>query len=100
MEDKQESRIEILDRLAKKWGSKDFIQSFDEFCTFYDSKAITTLVYLAMVDYNKQDYFKKSIDKLEIKRLIEKYDNDLKKSTAHYQLPRKFTVDEWCEENL
>jgi hypothetical protein len=100
MENKQESRIEILDRLSKKWGSKDNIQTFDEFCMFYDSKAITTLVYMAMDDYNRQDYFKKVIDNSKIKDIIEKYDSDLKNSTMHYQFPRKFTIEEWLEENL
>lgn len=32
-----ESRIQILDRLARKFGKKDNISSFEEFVRFYES---------------------------------------------------------------
>ena len=50
-----ESRIQILDRLSKKWGAKDSVENFDEFCKFYNSQAILQLVYIAMAEYVKQE---------------------------------------------
>jgi len=50
-----ESRIQILDRLSVKWGKKDEVKNFDEFCKFYNSAAITQLVYIAMHEYARQE---------------------------------------------
>lgn len=50
-----ESRIQILDRLSVKWGKKDDVKNFDEFCKFYNSDAITQLVYIAMHEYARQE---------------------------------------------
>ena len=50
-----ESRMQILDRLSVKWGKKDEVKNFDEFCKFYDSDSITQLVYIAMHEYARQE---------------------------------------------
>lgn len=99
MENRLESRIQILDKLSKKWGEKDGIVNFKEFCEYYNSDAILQLVYLAMGEYDRQNT-RSMYSKFEFEKLIEKYDSDLRNSTSHYQLPRKFTVEEWCKENL
>lgn len=52
-----ESRIQILDRLSRKWGAKDSIENFKEFCQFYNADAIEQLVYIAMLDYVRQEKF-------------------------------------------
>lgn len=59
-----ESRIQILDRLSKKWGKQDRIETFDEFCKMYNAEAITQLVYIAMHEYAKQeiDFFESKKD--------------------------------------
>jgi hypothetical protein len=51
-----ESRIQILDRLSKKWGQRvnPLVENFDDFCVCFDSKAILQLVYMAMAEYSKQ----------------------------------------------
>lgn len=99
MEAKLESRVEILDRLAKKFANKNYIETFSDFCTYFNPDAITQLVRIAMQEYELQT-IKSMKSKLQVKKLIERYDLDLKNSTAHYQLPRKFTVEEWCGENI
>jgi hypothetical protein len=50
-----ESRIQILDRLAIKFGKKDNISSFEEFVRFYESSAVTMLVYQAMIVHSRQE---------------------------------------------
>jgi len=47
--------MQILDRLSVKWGKKDDVKNFDEFCKFYSSDAITRLVYIAMHEYARQE---------------------------------------------
>lgn len=51
-----ESRIQILDRLSKKWGQKvnPLVENFDDFCVCFDSEQIMQLVYMAMSEYSKQ----------------------------------------------
>lgn len=49
-----ESRIQVLDRLARKYGKRDQITSFEHFVDFYDAKAVTMLVYQAMFVYSNQ----------------------------------------------
>lgn len=48
------SRIEILDQLAIKWGSKDGVESFEDYCQFYSWDAIITLVMVAMQEIELQ----------------------------------------------
>lgn len=48
------SRIEILDQLAIKWGGKDGVQSFEDYCQFYSWDAIITLVMIAMQEIELQ----------------------------------------------
>lgn len=50
-----ESRIQILNRLARKFGKRDNIISFEEFVKFYDAKAVTMLVYQAMIVHSRED---------------------------------------------
>jgi len=51
-----ESRIQILDRLSKKWGQRvnPLIESFEDFCVCFESEAVLQLVYMAMAEYSKQ----------------------------------------------
>jgi len=49
-----ESRIEILDRLAKKHGNKDGINDFTEFIHFYSAEAVIMLTRIAMAEYARQ----------------------------------------------
>jgi hypothetical protein len=69
-----ESRIQILDRLSIKWGKKDEVKDFDEFCKFYNSDAITQLVYIAMHEYSRQEIrlreAKEADDNWEEKQII------------------------------
>jgi hypothetical protein len=55
------SRIQILDRLSKKWGEKDGITNFSEYCDFYNSEAILKLVYQAMEQYAQQEIKRKQL---------------------------------------
>jgi hypothetical protein len=52
------TRIQILDRLSKKWGRKiePTCNNFDDFCIYFDSEAILILVYAAMSEYAKQHH--------------------------------------------
>lgn len=52
---KQESRIQILDRLSKKLGKKDGVKNWKEWVAYYDFEAVTLLVYQAMMEYATQD---------------------------------------------
>lgn len=106
MENKQESRIEILDRLSKKWGSKHNIQTFDEFCMFYDSKEITTLVYLAMAEYERQT-IRTMYSKSQVIKLINKFNDEVTiggKSELKDKYMGELTYPEiqqkWIEENI
>jgi len=60
-----ESRIQILDRLSKKWGQKTnpLVENFDDFCICFDHKAITQLVYIAMREYENQWFEKRKKNK-------------------------------------
>ena len=52
-----ESRIQILDRLARKWSRNNpeciAVDTFDEWLLYYDSEATIKLVYIAMQEYAK-----------------------------------------------
>jgi len=48
------SRIEILDQLAIKWGGKDGVESFEDYCQFYSWDAIISLVMIAMQEIELQ----------------------------------------------
>ena len=52
---RMESRIQILDRLAKKWSRNNpeciAVDTFDEWLLYYDSEATIKLVYIAMQEY-------------------------------------------------
>lgn len=53
-----ESRIEILDRLAKKWSSKENctpVHDFEQWLSIYDADATIQLVYIAMQEYANQE---------------------------------------------
>lgn len=50
-----ESRIQVLDRLARKYGKRDQITSFEHFVDFYDAKAVVMLVYQAMIAHSNQE---------------------------------------------
>lgn len=51
-----ESRIQILDRLSKKWGQKTnpLVENFDDFCVCFAPEHIMQLVYMAMAEYSSQ----------------------------------------------
>jgi len=51
-----ESRIQILDRLSKKWGQRvnPLVENFEDFCFCYNPRAILDLVYMAMSEYQRQ----------------------------------------------
>lgn len=53
-----ESRVEILDRLAKKWSRNNpeciAVETFEEWLIYYDYNATLRLLYIAMNDYAKQ----------------------------------------------
>lgn len=53
-----ESRVEILDRLAKKWSRHNPecipVETFEEWLIHYDYDATIRLLYIAMGDYVKQ----------------------------------------------
>ena len=51
---KKESRVEILDRLAKKVGGKDGVETFEDFLVRYNSDAVIILVRQAMAEYSRQ----------------------------------------------
>lgn len=50
--DDMESRMQILDRCAKKFANAD---NFEEFCLFYDRDSIIQLVYHAMNQHSIQE---------------------------------------------
>lgn len=51
-----ESRIQILDRLSKKWGQRvnPLVENFDDFCICFTSEQIMQLVYIAMHEHSLQ----------------------------------------------
>lgn len=50
-----EKRIEILDRVAKRFGEKKGIGNFKEFIEFMDSESVIAIVRIAMADYALQE---------------------------------------------
>ena len=52
------SRIKILDKLSKKWGSRvsSTIKTFEDFCMECSHDAVLRLVYEAMAEYGKEWY--------------------------------------------
>jgi hypothetical protein len=58
MESKNESRIQILDRLSKKWSRNNPstipVNSFKEWLMIYDYEATIQLVYIAMQEYKNR----------------------------------------------
>lgn len=106
MENKLESRIQILDRLSKKWGEKDSVENFTEFCMLYNPEAITQLVYLAMAAYDRQT-IKSMYSKSEVVKLIKKFDKEVTiggtselKSKYMGELTYPEIQDKWIEENI
>ena len=106
MENKQESRIEILDRLSKKWGEKDSVINFKEFCEYYDSDAMLQLVYLAMSEYERQGT-KQMYSRSQVIHLINKFDDEATiggkselKHKYHAILTYPEIKEKWIEENI
>nr|WP_298657101.1 hypothetical protein [uncultured Flavobacterium sp.] len=54
-----EARIEILDRLSKKYGKHFEIDNFEELITLCDKTTIIIVVRLAMAEYANQSDKKK-----------------------------------------
>lgn len=106
MENKQESRIVILDKLSKKWGEKDGIVNFKEFCEYYNSDAILQLVYLAMAEYDRQT-IRSMYSKYDVVKLINKFNDEVTigcKSEFKDKYMGELTYPEiqqkWIEENI
>lgn len=106
MENKQESRIQILDRLSKKSGEKDGIVNFKEFCEYYNSDAMLQLVYLAMAEYDRQT-MRSMYSKSDVVKLINKFNDEVTiggkselKDKYHAILTYPEIQQKWIEENI
>lgn len=61
----QESRGEILNRLAAQFGKKDNVNNFEEFIIEYQPAHVTQLAVLAMNEYLLQHIANKREDELK-----------------------------------
>lgn len=82
-----ETRTEILDRLSKKYSQKThpFVENFKDFCTFFNSDAITSLVRIAMVEYARQE------EDFHISKRIERVLNSIEDDVLDEELKNKWS---------
>lgn len=106
MENKQEARIEILDRLAKRFGKSLEIENFEDFIKTHDTFAIILLVRQAMAEYSRQDNNDK-LSKSKVISLINKFNDEVTiggKSELKDKYIGSLTYPElqqkWIEENV
>lgn len=105
MKNKQESRIEILDRLSKKYGKHFEVETFEELIKLCDTLTIVIVVRLAMSEYEKQT-IKSMYSKSELIKIIKKFNEEVTiggKSELKDKYIGELTYpelqDKWIEEN-
>lgn len=106
MENKQEARIEILDRLAKRFGKSLEIENFEDFIKTHDAFAIILLTRQAMAEYERQG--KESMySKSDVIKLVNKFNDEVTiggKSELKDKYIGSLTYPElqqkWIEENV
>jgi hypothetical protein len=76
MENKQESRIVILDRLSKKYGKHFEVDTFEELIKLCDTTTVVIVVRLAMQEYERQGT-KSMYSKSEVAKLIRKFNDEV-----------------------
>ncbi len=104
MENKLESRIDILDRLSIKYGKHFEVESFEELIKLCDSMTVIIVVRLAMAEYERQTT-KTMYSKNEVGNFINQFWLDTNTSTEFnreyrnsltvYQMTQK-----WIEEKV
>lgn len=106
MEDKHETRIEILDRLSKKYGKHFEVDTFEELIKLCDITTIIIVVRLAMSEYERQ-IMKLMHSKSEVINLIKKFNDEVTiggtselKSKYMSELTYPEIQDKWIEENI
>ena len=87
METKNESRLEILNRLSKQWGTEFNIETFEQFSAEYNHEAVLNLVYIAMREYAGQ-----TISSLKQQTTKLQADNTLLKEVNEAQV---FTIEKY-----
>ncbi len=106
MENKLESRIEILDRLSVKYGKHFEVENFEELIRVCDKLTVVIVVRLAMAEYEKQT-IKTMYSKSEVIKLINKFDTEATiggtselKNKYHNVLSYHELKLKWIEENV
>lgn len=106
MEDKQESRIVILDRLSKKYGKHFEVDTFEELIKLCDTTTVLIVVRLAMQEYERQGA-KLMYSKSEVAKLIRKFNDEVTigatselKTKYMHELTYPEIQEKWIEENI
>ncbi len=104
MENKLESRTDILDRLAIKFGKKDNIEGFRDFIETYNYDAVIVIVRQAMAEYENQGN-KSMYSKSQVIKLIKKSIGDfLSEGCPNYPKDKRGSwinwTEEWTEKNV
>lgn len=106
MEDKQESRIAILDRLSVKYGKHFEVDNFEELLKLCDTTTIIIVTRLAMQEYERQGN-KSMYSQSEVVKLINKFNDEVTiggKSELKDKYMGELTYPEiqqkWIEENI
>lgn len=106
MENKQESRIDILDRLSKKYGKHFEVDNFEDLIRLCDTTTVIIVTRLAMQEYERQGN-KSMYSKNEVVKLINKFNDEVTiggKSELKDKYMGELTYPEiqqkWIEENV
>lgn len=106
MENKQESRIAILDKISKKYGKHFESDTFEQLLKYADRATIIIVVRLAMAEYDRQT-MRSMYSKSEVVKLIKKFDKEVTiggtselKSKYMGELTYPEIQDKWIEENI
>lgn len=106
MKNKQESRIEILDRLSKKYGKHFEVDTFEELIRLCDTQTVIIVTRLAMVEYERQG-IRQMYSKSDVVKLINKFNDEVTiggKSEIKDKYMGELTYPEiqekWIEENV
>jgi hypothetical protein len=76
MENKQESRIEILDRLSVRYGKHFEVDNFEELIKLCDTKTVIIVVRLAMSEYERQT-MKLMYSKPEVAKICKRFESEV-----------------------
>jgi len=106
MENKQESRIVILDRLSKKYGKHFEVDNFEELIRLCNTITVIMVVRLAMIEYERQGNVS-MYSKSDVIKLINKFNDEVTiggKSELKDKYIGSLTYPElqqkWIEENV